>query len=179
MKQDDLTENDLQCLKMGRAVMLTGLRLATDILAEQIAIVEGQLHAANGHDDGKIKMSMQRTMAKIGHPLPELPAPEKKRKYVRRAAGNSYWDSMTPEERKAEMARRYQARGKKKKRRLVQPNHPRNADHPKHAEWLVKMRAANRASWDRMTPAKRRARAQAAVTARVAKQKPKVKMEQS
>jgi hypothetical protein len=177
MKQDDLTENDLQCLKMGRAVMLTGLRLATDILAEQIAIVEGQLHAAaNGHDDGKIKMSMQRTMAKIGHPLPELPAPVVKRK----RAASGYWAKMTPEERKAEMSRRYQMRGKKKSRkRLVQPNHPRNADHPKHAEWLVKMRVANRASWDRMTPAKRRARAQAAVTARVAKQKPKVKMEQS
>lgn len=182
-KQSELSEADREYLRIGRAVVLQGMRQAASLLNAQIYSIEKDLFADQATPSNGtvvIKPSMQRTLEKIGHTLP-APA-KKKRQYVRRvAASKGYWESMTPEERKAEMARRYQARGKKKKRHLVQPNHPRNADHPKHAEWLVKMRAANRASWDRLSPAKRKVRAAAAVNARLAKQaakKPTVKMEQ-
>ena len=80
------------------------------------------------------------------------------------------------------MQRRYQVHLEKlgqkpAKRRLVQPNHPRNPDHPKHAEWLVKIRKRSRGFWDKLSPAKKKARLATMLAARRAKQKPKVKME--
>jgi hypothetical protein len=54
---------------------------------------------------------------------------------VREAKRVSRGWSEDPEERKAQMRARIEARTKKTKK----PNHPRNVDHPKHDAWVKKI----------------------------------------
>jgi len=67
------------------------------------------------------------------------------------AAARMGW-SDDPEERKAEMARR-QAKARKNG-----SLHPRDPKHPKHDEWLAKMRKTQKKYWANMTVAQRKAR---------------------
>jgi hypothetical protein len=115
---------------------------------------------------------MLRTLEKAGIELPQLPAPVKAK---RAKLMKGYWAKMTAAERSAEMARRKEVtqekRAAKPRVKLVQPNHPRNAGHPKHEEWLAKTRRANRKSWASMTPEARKARIDAAQAGRGLKPK--------
>lgn len=171
-KPINLSANDLECLEIGRNVKLAGMRLAIGVLREQMELLERQAHppAVNG----TIKPAMLRTLEKAGIELPQLPAPARRGRPPGKSRGmKGYWAKMTPEQRGAEMQRRKDvtagvapARDPRTKPaqpevprvKLVQPNHPRNANHPKHAEWLAKMRKANKKSWAGLTPAERRAR---------------------
>ena len=171
MKQPILNDRDLKCLQMGRAMMLAGMRLAVDVLREQIDDLLLTVPPENGNVI--IKPSMQRTLAKIGAAPPEV-------KRNRGSGVKGYWARMTTEERSAEMARRYQvAHGKKpaKKRTLIQPNHPRNPNHPEHAEWKARVGKTSRGFWASLSPAKKKARLANMLAARQAKKLSTVKME--
>jgi hypothetical protein len=177
-KSINLSASDLECLEIGRNVKLAGMRLAIGVLREQMELLERQAHppAVNG----TIKPAMLRTLEKAGIELPQLPAPAKAK---RTKAAKGYWAKMTHAERSAEMRRRQAVAAgtepakprvklaKPGKRKLIQPNHPRNPDHPKHAEWLAKTRRANRKSWASMTPEARKARIDAAQAGRRLKPK--------
>jgi hypothetical protein len=188
-KLTTLSESDYQCLQMGRSIMLVGMKRAQAILAEQINLTQQQLHstevelktAVNGISE--LKPSMKRTMelVRLGTAAVEPAAeeaPPVRRKYTKRSNSGikGYWASMTAEERAAEMARRKavtrgdeESAKKPAMKRLVQPNHPRNENHPKHKQWLAKMRRANRRSWDALTPLARQQRIGAALAGRKAK----------
>ena len=65
---------------------------------------------------------------------------------------DSYWASMTAEERSAEMKRRQAiAAGKKKL-------HPRDVAHPEHAAWAAKLSKARKKAWARLTPEEQKAK---------------------
>jgi hypothetical protein len=173
-KPVDLSDADVQCLQMGRSIMLVGLKRAAQILSEQIHLRESELRstefdlkqALNGA--GEIKPSMQRTLelAKAnlatGQELLLEGMPKKRGRPKGSVGVKAYWASMTQEERNAEMRRR-RAMRRPPTVKLVQPNHPRNADHPDHAKWVAKMRRVNRRTWNNLTPAARKARIDAAV----------------
>ena len=61
---------------------------------------------------------------------------------------NTYWQSMTPEERSAEISRRHKV--------TLAKSHPRNPDHPDHEKWLEKMRKGGKARWAKMTPTQKK-----------------------
>lgn len=70
-----------------------------------------------------------------------------------------YWASMSPEERKAEMRRRIEVRDKKwAEEAALEKLHPRDPRSPKHAAWIEKMRAANKANWAKLSPKERAVR---------------------
>jgi hypothetical protein len=56
-----------------------------------------------------------------------------------------------PEERRTEMARRLAVRKKNK------AMHPRDPNHPKHAEWAAKVSKAQKKRWGKLTVAERKA----------------------
>jgi hypothetical protein len=72
---------------------------------------------------------------------------------VGKKIATGYWDKMTPEQRSAEMKRRMASRS---------GLHPRDSKHPKHNEWLRKVRLANRRRWESMTPQQQREQMSAA-----------------
>jgi hypothetical protein len=182
-----MTNEDLECLQLGRGVKLAGLKLAAGILQKQIKLMEGQLGIPGiAPVNGPIRPAMQRTLEAAGIAPPGLPAPKKRRgrppkifdtKVSKAAKG--YWAKMTPAERSTEMKRR-QAKWKAGAmvKRTIQPNHPRNKDHPKHKQWLAKMKKAMRKSWDSLTPTVREERIKAALGGRGVKRKtaPTVKL---
>jgi hypothetical protein len=61
-------------------------------------------------------------------------------------------------------------RNASRKAKTPTSNHPRNPDHPEHAAWAAKLKAAN-AEWRRKNPGKVKAQFKRAVQARLAKQK--------
>jgi hypothetical protein len=82
------------------------------------------------------------------------------------AAGKNGWAGMSREERSAEMRRRQAvSRGdapsinqRPHKRAATESRlHPRDAAHPKHAQWLKKMRRGSKKRWDGLTEAERKA----------------------
>jgi len=177
-----LSQDDLECLQAGRSLKLAGLKLAANILHAQMELVEKQIHAGNsesGEVNGtsQVKPSMLRTLAAAGITPLGLPAPEspKKRGRPKKSQGmKGYWANMTPKERRIEMRRRADVRkglakpkaAKAVAKEVKQPNHPRNAGHPKHKQWLAKTRRATRKYWDDLTPTVRDQHIQAALAGR-------------
>jgi hypothetical protein len=97
-------------------------------------------------------------------PVPErIPSNPPKSKSKRGKASSNYWDKMTPSERSAEMSRRQQVAQTKRNAKL----HPRDSNHPKHAEWIETMRAATKKRWEGMTAAQRKKRLKAMSVGRV------------
>lgn len=155
-KPPDISDMDAECLRLGRGVLLTGLRHAVKILQTQIAQVEAGMYVPPpqiGNGARGIRPAMQRTLDLAGARLatdertsllgPLLPRqPNKKRGSTKRIKDGSgikaFWAKMTPAERSAEMKRRMVKSG----RTVKQPNHPRNKDHPKHKQWLAKITEA-------------------------------------
>lgn len=177
--KEELNENDLECLRMGRAMMLAGMRNAVRVLHEQIDQVERQLYVPPP-SNGVIKPSMQRTLAKIGIALPAEAeaAPVRRRgrgRGRRRKAAAGYWARLTPEQRSIEMRRRRAV----SKAKHPKASHPRYPGHPGHEEWLNNMRKATRKAWNNLTPAEREARLKKAQAGRYAKSKPVIKMEKT
>jgi hypothetical protein len=195
-----LSESDLECLQMGRSIKVAGMKLVVNMLQAQIELTEKQLHAtgaeppvisegmhvANGLS--AIKPSMLRTLAEAGITPLGLPAPEikvrKKRGLKPRQAAKimkGYWAGMTPEQRSIEMQRRKDVtlakRAGKVVKKLKQPNHPRNADHPKHKQWLAKVRKRSRETWANYSPTVREARINRALEGRGVV--PKVKLQKT
>lgn len=138
-KLPDISDMDAECLRLGRGVLLTGLRHAVKVLQAQIAGVESQMYVPPPQIDGRIRPAMQRTLDLAGArlatderaflPSPLLPRqPKKKRgrppkelsaKRSKSGKGiKAYWARMTPEERSAEMKRR-RAKGQGAKRKAV------------------------------------------------------------
>lgn len=118
-----------------------------------------------------IRPAMARTLALIGEG-----EPAKKRRNKKPNGGSAgYWAKMTPEERSAEMTRRMQKSGRAKTAKKL---HPRDKDHPKHAEWLANMTAAVRKKWKSYSPREQKRRmkatAQASVAAAAARRAAKV-----
>jgi hypothetical protein len=135
-------DNDIATYaQMGIAAMLPGMVHAVEILQAQIDAFKARLAGLqNGH------------------------APEQSRRSVANGQNSQkYWSKLTPQQRKAEMRRRF-LKGQRKKDQKAkatitraewkaekptvkmakpkQPNHPANQNHPGHAAWLAKVQAA-------------------------------------
>ena len=176
-KPPDISDMDAECLRLGRGVLLTGLRHAVKILQAQIAQVEAGMYVPPpqiGNGTRGIRPAMQRTLESAGIVAPGLPAPGRKKRGKPHGGIKGYWAKMTPAERSVEMKRRLA----KSSHAAKQPNHPRNANHPKHKQWLAKMKKAMRKSWDGLTPTVREQRIAASLAGRGVKRKtaPTVKL---
>ena len=83
-----------------------------------------------------------------------------------------YWARLTPKQRAAEMLRRGMTRTKhvstsrKADTKAAPPTHPRDPLHPKHEEYLQKLRAGVRKRYKNMTPEQRKAQMASAIAAR-------------
>jgi len=83
---------------------------------------------------------------------------------------SDYWRSMTPEQRSAEMRRRFAKRASSK------ATHPRDPEHPDHEAWARKTKRSNRKFWDSLSPRQRKQKIAAMAAARAAKRIPSVKL---
>jgi hypothetical protein len=72
--------------------------------------------------------------------VPVVKVAKTSRRPSKQKASATYWAQFTPEERTAEMKRRFQVRQEKKFGKL----HPRDSRHPKHAEWVEKLRTSQK-----------------------------------
>jgi len=111
MERDDIE----RYAQYGRASLIPGIQKSIQFLQEMLDDLRMQLAAAEGEQISGRKVKVKRKVMD----------------------GRGGW-SADPEERKAEMARRLEARKPIKKKRVLSLNHPNHPDHPKHAAWVKK-----------------------------------------
>lgn len=162
--QAPLSDLDLECLQTGRAMMLVAYRSIMKKISTQSDILEAQLRTnapSNGDDPMSVRQALIRpAMARTLAIASGEEQPKKKRGRPKDVRGmQSYWATMTTEERSQEMQRRFLVRAgkiakkpRKPQVKLVKLGHPRNAAHPGHAEWLAKMQRGVRKRWKMLSP---------------------------
>jgi hypothetical protein len=169
-----LSRQDIQLhYQMGIAALLPGVRkFRDDIVAfadEYVRQFEEQLYALQGGEPLEMEALMGKTFARSAGPgRRKVGRPKKEAARVR----PSGW-SADPNERKAEMRRRMAKRKAKAATKL----HPRDVDHPDHAQWLAKLRSGMKRRWRGLSPKEREAHLQRMTAARKARALPTVKME--
>jgi hypothetical protein len=163
LKQTE-TQQTTTYAAMGLAALIPGMQHMLVLMQAQLDGMRVQLAALQGGE--RIPSSNYfKAPGKIGRP----PGAKNKPK-----ADNSYWDSMTPEERSAEITRRMMVR-----RGEVQPTahtaqvrarkaaaaevdldklHPRDKRSPRHAAWLKKIQKVQKNAWAKLSPAERQER---------------------
>jgi hypothetical protein len=158
--------------QMGAAALLPGLQHALDMLNTLVAEYRGFL--AQHQMSESLLTGVKRRGRPPGRPnkvatITDLTKAGKPLK-------GSYWANLTPAQRSAEMKRRMRVtagleekrpRKASRKAKTSTSNHPRNPDHPEHAAWAAKLKAAN-AEWRRKNPGQAKANLKKAVKARIA-----------
>ena len=132
--------------QMGMAAMLPGMQRMLELMQREVEEMRQRLNHLQNHQP-----------AKVGRP--------------RRKAASSGWPA-DPEERSLEMKRRQKVAALKKGK----SGHPRDPNHPGHAEWLKKTGRAAKKRWRNMSVRDRKARLAAMAAGR---QKPVVQLEKA
>ena len=151
--------------RIGLAALLPGMRRMIELMTK--AYEEQHEKLARLQDNGT-------GLTRNGKKTRDRPNPEGQPK----KKGGS-WGSLTKEERSAEMKRRQQvAETNKRSRAQVAATHPRDPNHPKHAQWVKNLQKSSKAYWDRMSEAQRKGKTATMVAARVKAVKAKKKAAQ-
>jgi len=132
----------------GRASVIIGMQKAIDILQAALNQMRAEMRA----EMAAIREAPLPTVRLALDASVEAPKRGRPPKSAPRDGPGRYWDSLTPEERSAEMLHRRAVRAGLAESRKAKPkgprkSHPRYADHPGHAAWLAKMRKASKARW--------------------------------
>jgi hypothetical protein len=145
------TEKQIECARAGVAALLPGMTYMLTMMQKQVDAMKAIL------EDAPAPEEQQTVRDVLGEPILQTAARPRP----------SGWPA-DPKARKAEAARRRAVRLERagKVVPVKAPGHPRELNHPGHAKWLVTMRTANKANWDRMTKAQRKARIAKALAGR-------------
>jgi len=156
-------------IQIGMAAVLHNYQQAVDVLQgqmdmlKQFRVERGKQHE-NGNTSHGPALGTAREALDEARKLLAAPARKEKEKEKdprRKKQANSYWATLSPEERKHEMQRRMTVRLQKRAGLPVVKTvglHPRDVGHPGHAAWLKTMRKSSKGFWDRLTPEARQER---------------------
>lgn len=150
MKNRRKTEDVSRYALSGMAAFLPGMQYMVELMQRQLDEFREELAYMQGLG-GEPEAEPEPVAKKIGRPSG--------------GAAKSGW-SADPKERKAEMARRMAVAATKK------ATHPRDPNHPKHAQWVRNLQKSSKAYWGRLSKAEKEQKLASMVAAR---SKPKLK----
>lgn len=160
--------------RIGLAALLPGMRRMIELMTK--AYEEQHEKLARLQDNGT---GLTRSGKKLGRPRTTLAKADVGGEAIKSKSGGASWANMTKEERSAEMKRRQQvAETNKRSRAQAAATHPRDPNHPKHAQWVKNLQKSSKAYWDRMSEAQRKGKTATMVAARVKAVKAKKKATQ-